>query len=259
MITDDLIFLATTRSENADFRISKYIPDYYTVQYMERGKITLAYDKHEQILEGEWFWTAYPGPYIRFHAAPGTTSWFHRHVGFRGPRVQEWIASGIWFTEAQPSPPGREWGDFFDTLSAETKRGDRWGNLRATNLLENLLIELAEARTQTEPAHQPWLQSVLNELGGGDRFVPNYAGIARMVGMGESTLRRRFKEATGLSPQEYVLQTRLARARALLTDTDLTLSAIAEQLEYDTVPFFSRQFKERVGITPGAFRRTRHG
>ena len=259
MFTDDLVFLATTRQENANFRVSKYIPDYYTVQFMERGKLSLAYDRREQILEGEWFWTAYPGPYIRFYAAPGTPSWFHRHIGFRGPRVQEWIAAGIWFTEAQKSPPGRDWGAFFDTLSAESKRGDRWGNLRTTNLLENLLIELADARAQTEPVHQPWLESVLRELGSGKRFVPDYAEIARSVGMGESTLRRRFKAATGVSPQEYVLQTRLSRARALLTDTDLTLKTIAEQLEYETLPFFSRQFKERVGITPGAFRRTRQG
>lgn len=259
MNTDDLQFLATTRAENATIRVGKYIPDYYTVQYMERGSVALSYDDCEQILQGEWFWTAYPGPFIRFHAAPGESSWFHRHIGFRGPRVQEWITAGIWFTEPQHAPPGREWGAFFDTLCAESKRADRWGSLRATNLLENLLIELADARAQEEPAQQLWLQTVLDALGSGRRFAPDYAGVARAVGMGESTLRRRFKSATGLSPQEYVLQTRLARARTLLTDTDLTLEAIAGQLDYETVSFFSRQFKERVGITPGAFRRTRQG
>lgn len=259
MNDNDLIFFATTRNEYNNGRISKYIPDYYTVQYMERGKIFLSYDKREQILEGQWFWTAYPGPYLRFHAAPGTNHWFHRHIGFRGPRVQEWISAGIWFEDAQTAPPDKDWGDLFDRMSEESKRTDRWGRLRAVNLLENLLIELADARAQAEPAGQPWLQAVLKELADGKRFVPDYAEIARSVGMAESTLRRRFKTAAGLPPQEYVLQTRLARARALLTDTDLTLKAIADQLGYETVPFFSRQFKERMGITPGAFRRTRQG
>lgn len=259
MNTNDLLFLAVTRSERADFRISKYIPDYYTVQFMERGRIVLSYDQRERTLEGEWFWTAYPGPYLRFHAAPGESSWFHRHIGFRGPRVQEWIAAGIWFTEAQKAPPGRDWGTLFDVLCAESKRGDRWGNLRATNLLENLLIELAEARAQGEPAHQSWLQPVLNELGSVASFVPDYRRIASQAGMAESTLRRRFKDATGVSPQEYVLQTRLSRARTLLIETDFTLEKIAEQLHYETLSFFSRQFKERMRITPGAFRRTRQG
>ena len=40
---------------------------------------------------------------------------------------------------------------------------------------------------------------------------------------------------------------------------DLPLKAISERLGYDSVYFFARQFRQRVGVTPGLYRKSRHG
>jgi AraC-like DNA-binding protein len=254
---DDLTFLASTRTPLCSQRLDKYVVGYYTIQFMEHGGVDLAYDDRWRRMEGAWFWPAYPGPRLRFHTAEGYDVWFHRHVGFRGPRVQRWIASGLWPVDAQPAPPSRDWGTFFDELIDLSKRADHWGRLRAVNLLENLLLELAEHRAQTSGACSRWLDEVLERLDEDGIFSPDYAHIARGVGMGESTLRRRFKEATGISPHVYVLQVRLARARTLLSETDLALTAVAERLGYDNVYFFARQFKQFAGVSPGVYRRSR--
>ena len=259
MKADMLQFIGTSHEPEANFVIDKFLHGYHTLQYMERGSIALAYAGREQTLSGGWFWTAYPETHIRFHVAPGFPHWFHRHVGFRGVLVQEWISSGLWLTGAQAAPPQTDWASRFDALIADAKRSDRWGNLRATNLLEGLLIELAEARSQAEPRSEPWLQPALDALQNDAAFVPDYDAVAHAAHMAQSTFRRRFKEATGTSPQEFVLQTRLARARALLSDTDTPIKTIADRLGYDTVAFFARQFKERAGVPPGAFRRVRRG
>ena len=75
--------------------------------------------------------------------------------------------------------------------------------------------------------------------------------------MALSTLRRRFREATGDSLHERYLAMRLAAARELLLQTDLPIREIAERLGYQDVYFFTRQFSQRVGTSPGRFRRTR--
>lgn len=263
--SDGLTFLATSRNPDSRQRLDKYVVGYYTVQYMEWGGVDLAYDDRWTRMEGPWFWPAYPGPRLRFHAAPGYDRWFHRHVGFQGPLVQRWIASGLWPTEAQPAPPGRDWPAFVDELISQARRPDQWGRLRAGNLLEQLLIELAEDRARRAAGDRPeaddWLRRVLEALDSspsdGEPFSPDYARLAASVGMGESTLRRRFKQATGLSPRDYVLQSRVTRARNLLTDTDLPLKTVAARLGYDSVYYFARQFKERTGVAPGAYRRSR--
>lgn len=254
MLGTDLTFLATSRSPHCTIRIDKRLDGYYTIQFMERGGVQLGYDDRWTRMEGAWFWPAYPGPLLRFHAAEGHTGWFHRHIGFRGPRVQEWIAANLWPWDAQPAPPGTDWPEFIDTLIQEVNQGDRWSHLRAINRMERLLIDLTAART---PSHSPpeWLEPLLERLRTPEDFTPNYPTLATELGMGESTLRRRFREATGISLHTYVLQARIARAQTLLRETDLSLPLIAERLGYDNVYFFARQFKEKVGMPPGAFRK----
>ena len=134
-------------------------------------------------------------------------------------------------------------------LMRQFERLSRW---RAINALEALLLELAQAR-QTPDAPDAWLESVLRHLDAGADFDD----LSVQMAMSPTLLRRRFKAATGISMQDYVLQKRLAAARALLADSDLPLKAIAARLGYSSEAFFSRQFKTHSGVAPGAFRRSR--
>jgi transcriptional regulator of acetoin/glycerol metabolism len=67
---------------------------------------------------------------------------------------------------------------------------------------------------------------------------------------------RAFKLSTGISPHRYVLEQRVKRARQLLEQTDLPLSAIASAVGFFDQGHFSRQFRSLVGTTPSSFRRT---
>jgi transcriptional regulator of acetoin/glycerol metabolism/AraC-like DNA-binding protein len=67
---------------------------------------------------------------------------------------------------------------------------------------------------------------------------------------------RAFKLSTGVPPLRYVLEQRVKRARQLLMQTDLPLSAIACAVGFFDQGHFSRQFRSLVGTTPSSFRRT---
>ncbi|MFS0724962.1 helix-turn-helix domain-containing protein [Paenibacillus sp. 1P07SE] len=62
-----------------------------------------------------------------------------------------------------------------------------------------------------------------------------------------------FKTATGLSPKAYTVQKRIARAKRLLL-TGESITDIAKALGYDSVHYFSRNFREVTGLTPSEFR-----
>lgn len=255
-MNEDLTFLATSHIPNSTILVDKHLVGYATIQLMTQGHVLLSYDDRAYSLEGAWFWPAHPGPRITFHAPPGG-AWHHRHVGFCGPRVSAWMASGLWPPGPQPVPAGRDYTACFEELMQQSRRTDRWGRLRAINLLEQLLLELAEARAQPPRTEAPWLESVLEQLGQSDEFAPDYARLADKAGMALSTLRRRFRQATGTTMHDYVLQTRVSAARALLAETDLPLKTVAERLGYDSVYFFARQFRQIAGVPPGVFRRSR--
>ncbi|HEY3330370.1 MAG TPA: AraC family transcriptional regulator [Capsulimonadaceae bacterium] len=255
----DLLFLATSRVPDHTGRVDKYLDGYYTMQFMSEGAIDLSYDDRHYVLEGSWYYPIYPGPRSTFFRVPGHGPWFHRHVGFSGARVFDWIADGLWPTEPQPAPPGYGDGVFFDRLIAEVVRGDIWGRRLALNLLEELLIVLAQARAasvvSSKPALEPWLQRVVDKITSGGEL--DYDTIAAAEGMSASTLRRHFRLAMGLSIHQYVIRRRVESARQLLLDTDLPLKAIADIVGYENQYFFSRQFREVMRVAPGLFRRSR--
>jgi AraC-like DNA-binding protein len=53
---------------------------------------------------------------------------------------------------------------------------------------------------------------------------------------------------------DFIVEARLNRARQLLLESTLSVSQIADELGYEDVFFFSRQFKERTGRTPTEYR-----
>lgn len=75
------------------------------------------------------------------------------------------------------------------------------------------------------------------------------------LAVSRSLLERRFRKFVGRSPQEEIRLVRLKRAKQLLTETDLTLDAIAKLAGYIHPEYMSVVFKRMTGQTPGEFRR----
>ena len=84
------------------------------------------------------------------------------------------------------------------------------------------------------------------------------APVARMVelsGLPERTFKRRFAQATGMGPLDYVHVVRLEEAKQLLESGDLPVEAIAEAVGYQDASFFGRLFRRKVTLTPAQYRR----
>lgn len=66
---------------------------------------------------------------------------------------------------------------------------------------------------------------------------------------------RMFKRVKGISPQSFILQARIDAAAALLLESSHPVQRISELAGYSDVYFFSRQFKQKTGMSPTQFRR----
>lgn len=78
--------------------------------------------------------------------------------------------------------------------------------------------------------------------------------LAEQMGVSRATLSKWFKEETGLSFSEFLIQLRMTRAKEWLSSSELPIRVIAERLRYTSVTNFTRIFKQSTGTTPGAFR-----
>ncbi len=84
--------------------------------------------------------------------------------------------------------------------------------------------------------------------------VRGVSDLADEAGYGVDHFTVLFKRATGQTPGDFLIDARLRHARHLLRHSDLTIGQIAASAGYRDAPFFARQFKQRVGQTPGAYR-----
>lgn len=83
----------------------------------------------------------------------------------------------------------------------------------------------------------------------------NIQVIADYLNIERTYLYRLFKDITGSSPQEYLLDYRIRRACNLLKETDLPVNDIARSVGYNDALYFSRLFKQKKGRTPTRYRK----
>jgi len=81
--------------------------------------------------------------------------------------------------------------------------------------------------------------------------------LAAEAGMSRFHFARRFRSATGTTAHEFVTQQRVKRARAMLERTSTPLPEIARECGFADQPHLTREFRKRVGMTPGAYRTQR--
>ncbi len=65
---------------------------------------------------------------------------------------------------------------------------------------------------------------------------------------------RLFKKLTGATPHAYLAGQRVARARLLLAETDLSVTQISSRVGYTSPSHFTKAFRQATGLTPRAFR-----
>lgn len=82
--------------------------------------------------------------------------------------------------------------------------------------------------------------------------------LTRMAHMSESTLMRVFQRVLGRSPIEHVIRVRVLRAAELLQHEDIRITEAAMECGFSDSNYFSRQFRQIMGITPREYHRHYH-
>lgn len=83
------------------------------------------------------------------------------------------------------------------------------------------------------------------------------ADVAQACGQSLRQVQRHFQSAFGISPQEFLIKTRVLAAARLLEETDLNAAEISHRCGFADASSFTQQFRTRMGMTPVSFRSRR--
>lgn len=142
--------------------------------------------------------------------------------------------------------------------------GDKLGGNAMLNALSSALFTLT-LRAASESALAP---EGLLALAGHPRLAPavsamfadpartwNLADLADLCSMSRATFMRRFQETLGRSAADLLADIRMSLAANELKKPEVSTEAVAEAVGYQSVSAFRRVFTDRMGMTPGQWRR----
>ncbi|SEQ72445.1 AraC family transcriptional regulator [Mycobacterium sp. 88mf] len=90
--------------------------------------------------------------------------------------------------------------------------------------------------------------------GGSVELGSTVAALADQVDMTVDTFKKAFAATFHTTPRQFVLDRRIAMARALLADPSYSIADISARLGFSSTSHFTTVFKKRVGVTPAEYR-----
>jgi AraC-like DNA-binding protein len=79
--------------------------------------------------------------------------------------------------------------------------------------------------------------------------------VARAINWGYSRFRKIFLQQTGMTPYQYIQETRIKQSKFLILNTTKALKEIAYEVGFNNPDYFSTAFRRITGISPLSFRK----
>ena len=145
---------------------------------------------------------------------------------------------------------------FLDLVQSPETDGmpDRIDRLAETLVVETRLSELRPPVNRDEAVIREIREYVRKNLRGDHDFDR----LARRYGLSPSTFRRYWARYVHTSPAKYVTHLRIREACRVLAETDTPVGELANDLGFGDPLYFSRKFRQFVGMTASQYRKEHH-
>jgi AraC-like DNA-binding protein len=143
----------------------------------------------------------------------------------------------------------------FDALQADLAQGSPAGPLVGDSLIAALIAHLAvpAVRCTVTPLSARARDRAIDFIEARFADAVSLEELAKAAGLGVRQFTRAFREATGRSAHQYLLQRRVEHAKGLIRQ-GLPLADVALQCGFCDQSQLTRTFVRHVGTTPGRFR-----
>ncbi len=232
----------------------------YLIHYVLRGKgIYRAHRKTYPIGEGDAFLIV-PGELI-YYEADQDDPWVYTWIGFQGIKIRDYLSR----TTLLEHPVFRyDRDDRIRICHDKMYLASRFRtntDMAMNSVLYEYLFLLAEKFPQTRISPEKRRNACVREtLEYMELHYENDISIQQIADrlyVSRTYLHRIFKETTGRSLKEHLIDIRMKRACRYLSQTDFPVSAIARSVGYEDPLYFSKLFRQKKGIPPTEYREQR--
>jgi AraC-like DNA-binding protein len=144
-----------------------------------------------------------------------------------------------------------------NSMFYEIERSQQGFEILLTNLLQELIVKLSRfySRIETKEAQSLLrLANIIEEMETQPQKKVLIEDLAKRAYMSPRNFQRVFNRALGISPQKYLLQSRLQKSVQLLIDTDYPVADIAIMSGFSDSNHLIKKFRTTYGTTPNKYR-----
>ena len=116
------------------------------------------------------------------------------------------------------------------------------------------LIQLFSLEVSTHDKNYKKLRIVLSYIEEHHAEKIPISKLSELIHVCDDRLIRLFKEVTGETPIEYIMNLRIESAIKLLSSTDLSIADISDKTGFGSATYMTRVFKQKLNTTPGQYR-----
>lgn len=143
-----------------------------------------------------------------------------------------------------------------------TKNGLFGAQQSLKNIMELLLIDLIRSATAVQKEgsnHSPTLNklSEICEYIDTNLYSPlRFEDLCREFSMSKTVLKKLFRESLGCGAMEYYNKKRISAAKRLLREKKYSITEISDILQFSSIHYFCRKFKQATNMTPLEYQRS---
>lgn len=126
-----------------------------------------------------------------------------------------------------------------------------------THLLETYIAVPRQGTGRARGGLAPWQERRVKEMMAADlQFPVSLSELAAACGLSVSHFSRAFKQSTGDPPHRWAMQLRLSKAKEMLSNTAMSITAIAIACGFADQSHMNKVFRRVVGCSPRTWQRT---
>ena len=247
----EAVYASFSREEERAFLFPGGANPMTELLYVEQGSLHSVADGRKQFLQ--------PGDFVLYGSNQWHMQYADTEVSPRCLRIFFEVQGDITTLLNRKFTASGNLEHLFRQLLQEQERTEIFADEMILALL-NQLILLLRRQVEGRPLPDNRMKGEYRIIHQTQLFVSNHVWedlsvpfVARHVDMSPSYLTALFQKHLAISPGEYIRRVKLQESKRLIRENKLNFTEIAADLQYSTVHHFSRQFKEKFGMTPSEY------
>ena len=232
----------------------------YQINYITNGEGV--YESHSgkfKVKPGSLMITK-PGRWHRYKPLKGT-GWVENYVGFSG-HIAHQIFGRPWFTSKNAVIEIGHNEEIIDSYYKifsyvmEEKPGYQQVASGMIMKMLGFIVSYDKQKDFSGKRVEKIIQNACFSIRENVESEINFQTFAEENNIGYSYFRKMFKKYTGLPPVQYHLDLKVLRAKEMLLYTDKSVKEISYELGFQSIYYFSRVFKNKLGLSPSEIRKS---